>query len=98
MSGVLDGGNDIKINGYEIHQGISATDRGKNNIVLGNEKDIKGAVKNNIIGTYIHGVFDNNEFTNFISSIVILPDALYDDVPSLFSNLLENWSFGFPPS
>ena len=34
--------------------------------MLGNEKDIKGAVKNNIIGTYIHGVFDNNEFTNFI--------------------------------
>ena len=66
VSGILDGGNDIKINGYEIHQGISATDRGKNNIVLGNEKDIKGAVKNNIIGTYIHGVFDNNEFTNFI--------------------------------
>ena len=31
--------------------------------LFGDEK-LKGAVKGNIAGTYIHGIFDNSEFTN----------------------------------
>lgn len=30
------------------------------------ESGIKGMVKDNVVGTYIHGIFDNSEFTSFL--------------------------------
>ena len=61
--GILAGGNGLEISGYEIHQGIST---GSRKIILGNPEDIKGAVRENIIGTYVHGIFDNGDFTGFL--------------------------------
>ena len=39
---------------------------GSGEIILGTPEDIKGAVRENIIGTYVHGIFDNGEFTGFL--------------------------------
>jgi adenosylcobyric acid synthase len=61
--GILSGGDGTEISGYEIHQGIST---GTEQVIMGSSENIKGAVKGNIIGTYIHGIFDNGEFTNFL--------------------------------
>lgn len=61
--GILKGADGIEIKGYEIHQGVSS---GSEKMILGNSDDIKGIVKGNIIGTYVHGVFDNSEFTGFL--------------------------------
>ena len=77
VSGILTGTEGMEIKGYEIHQGYSYPVNEKNeennnseNILkndtaclFGDEK-LKGAVKSNIAGTYIHGIFDNSEFTN----------------------------------
>ncbi len=65
-AGILDGADGINVKGYEIHQGKSSVNSGKENVVLGNEAEVKGAVKGNIIGTYLHGIFDNSEFTSFL--------------------------------
>ena len=76
-SGILKGTEGMEIKGYEIHQGYSYPVNEKNeennnseNILkndtaclFGDEK-LKGAVKDNIAGTYIHGIFDNSEFTS----------------------------------
>lgn len=59
--GYLEGTAGLTIKGYEIHQG--RTDGDEKNIFLRGETDIKGAYRENIIGTYIHGIFDNSEFT-----------------------------------
>ncbi|ACZ07886.1 Cobyric acid synthase [Sebaldella termitidis] len=61
--GILAGGDGLEISGYEIHQGIST---GSGEIILGTPEDIKGAVRENIIGTYVHGIFDNGDFTGFL--------------------------------
>ncbi len=61
--GILKGIDNCKIKGYEIHQGIT---QGLEKSFFLNEESLKGTVKNNIVGTYIHGIFDNNEFTTFL--------------------------------
>lgn len=55
--GILKQMNGLKISGYEIHQGISTI-----------EKAI--ICKGNIFATYIHGIFDNSEFTNELLNII----------------------------
>ena len=55
--GILKDLNGINISGYEIHQGISTIE---NSIVC----------KDNVFATYIHGIFDNSEFTNKFLNII----------------------------
>ena len=61
-NGMLKSLNNLDIKGYEIHQGIT----------LGNEKNLTAddrtilVNRNNIIATYLHGIFDNKEFTDMI--------------------------------
>lgn len=56
----------VRIKGYEIHQGI--TEGRERNVVEGDE--LIFTAKENIFGTYIHGVFDNEEFTRrFLNNI-----------------------------
>ncbi len=73
--GMLEGMKGLSVTGYEIHQGYSYLDKyfiekkSKEEIVkeciFGDEK-LKGMIKGNIMGTYIHGIFDNSEFTNYL--------------------------------
>ena len=64
--GILTGMDGIEIKGYEIHQGYSyPVNEGKTEIkCIFEDKKLKGAIKGNVVGTYIHGIFDNSEFTN----------------------------------
>ncbi len=55
--GILKTLKGMKIQGYEIHQGKSTM----NNSIIG---------KRNIFATYIHGIFDNSEFTNSFLNIL----------------------------
>ena len=66
--GLFEGLYGKPIKGYEIHQGI--TNGEEKGIFLDGEKYINGVIKNNIIGCYIHGIFDNTEFTRgFLNNI-----------------------------
>ncbi|SHJ05169.1 adenosylcobyric acid synthase (glutamine-hydrolysing) [Geosporobacter subterraneus DSM 17957] len=71
LSGVLEGTQGLAVSGYEIHMG--KTSLGEDCIVmnqivnrLGETVDLKDGCVNregNVMGTYIHGIFDNIPFT-----------------------------------
>ena len=86
-SGLLTGAEGIEIKGYEIHQGYSYPTSEEINTVdcIFEDEKLKGAVKDNIIGTYIHGIFDNSEFTNYFLNKVRKLKGL--------DNIEENFSF-----
>lgn len=61
-AGILKGIGEVSIKGYEIHQGMTI---GKEKNLTEDERLIIVS-KENILGTYIHGIFDNKEITDFI--------------------------------
>lgn len=56
-AGILKPLNGMKIKGYEIHQGKSTVDKAV-------------ICRENIFATYIHGIFDNSDFTNAFLNII----------------------------
>jgi len=58
--GLLKDLNNSEIKGYEIHQGL--TEGNEKNLTSDNRTILVN--KNNIIATYLHGIFDNKDFTN----------------------------------
>ncbi len=91
---ILEGAEGITVKGYEIHQGYSRLEsaflEGKSygqavrECIFG-DGILKGMAKENIIGTYIHGIFDNSEFTSHILNKVIERKG--------FDKVNENFSF-----
>jgi len=64
--GLLKNCENLSVSGYEIHQGVTHS----NEISVFDKKPNLGVIKDNIFATYIHGIFDNPEFTRtFINNI-----------------------------
>ncbi|MDF2546266.1 MAG: cobyric acid synthase CobQ [Anaerosolibacter sp.] len=74
LSGLLEGTQGAGLRGYEIHMGktvLGSECQGLNQIrhMLGKDVSIDDGASNmegNVIGTYIHGIFDNIPFTRVI--------------------------------
>lgn len=58
--------------GYEIHMGITEFQEDYNRFVQLKEGHYDGAINHegNVLGTYLHGIFDNDEFRKFILDII----------------------------
>ncbi|MGL6106613.1 cobyric acid synthase [Romboutsia sp.] len=74
LGGYLDNLGNKKVKGYEIHMGISTIGKEVNNLNTINKKldeevnYTEGSVNKdgNVVGTYIHGIFDDIDFTRTI--------------------------------
>jgi adenosylcobyric acid synthase len=52
-----------KIKGYEIHMGAASGVIGDESFCAIENRGTDGTVRNNVVGTYVHGIFDSAEFT-----------------------------------
>ncbi len=78
LSGYLEGLSDKKISGYEIHMGISTLGKTAKPILTIHERlgqkvaCLEGCTneEGNVIGTYLHGVFDELDFTRSLLNVI----------------------------
>ncbi|MDW7669121.1 MAG: cobyric acid synthase [Bacillota bacterium] len=76
IKGLLSNLSDIEISGYEIHMGetlLENPDKYFSSIKIltkTSTKKLDGYIHNNIMGTYLHGIFDNIEFTKKLIEII----------------------------
>ena len=62
VKGVLSNLSNVAVEGYEIHMGVTTLQEGADSLtVLGKSKKADGAYKDNIYGTYLHGIFDKEQ-------------------------------------
>jgi adenosylcobyric acid synthase len=74
LGGYMDNLEGKKVKGYEIHMGISKIGKNVNNLNVINKKlneevnYVEGSVnkEGNVVGTYLHGIFDDIDFTRTI--------------------------------
>lgn len=63
---VIRGCENLKVRGYEIHQGVTVGE--ESNLVK--EENFILTANESVFGTYIHGIFDNEEFTRrFLNNV-----------------------------
>lgn len=63
----------MKIKGYEIHNGVTSSKTHFSKIYRVNDRYIArfdGSYENNVIGTYFHGLFENLEFTELLINMI----------------------------
>lgn len=72
---ILNIDSNFKLSGYEIHQGVSV---GKGGFLKSNGKDI-AFFNDNVLGTYLHGIFDDGIFLSKLLQWVSEKNALKID-------------------
>ncbi len=72
--------NDIRVVGYEIHNGISNLDESAIPFIKLNNDEIVGTTNEDstVFGTYIHGIFDNSEFVNIFIKYLVKVNKIED--------------------
>lgn len=90
---IFAGIENMQLKGYELHCGITNLDLEKDtvfakSISLGEVEKIDGAInlEQNVLGTYLHGIFDNEEFTKTIITNIKLQKGI---------NVVEDADFNY---
>ncbi len=87
VSNIIEEFKDIEVWGYEIHNGETLITNENNIFIELSNGEIAGAIndKGNVIGTYLHGIFDNGDFIkNFIKSL-LTKNNIVDDFNEISS-------------
>ncbi len=84
-------GREARISGYEIHNGHSQVDAQHNAVIRLSDGQIDGCVSadNQVLGTYLHGLFDTPEASNCLLRWAGLVESSAPDMSSVRLQALE---------
>jgi adenosylcobyric acid synthase len=75
VKGIFQGLSGKNFEGYEIHMGITKPEKDMPNLTtlttIENDVKLDGLNDRNVYGTYVHGVFDNEEVVNEIAKAIL---------------------------
>ncbi|MBE6054825.1 MAG: cobyric acid synthase [Clostridium sartagoforme] len=96
ISNIIGELNNIKVYGYEIHNGKTEIINKNNIFIKLNNGEVAGAINNkgNVLGTYLHGVFEQGDFLKvFINSLLIKNEIIkdYDEITSYTDHKLREF-------
>lgn len=69
LTGVFSNLSGKKVSGYEIHMGRSFLDAGASSLLLMSDGQ-DGCCRGNVFGSYLHGIFDQEDFRNALIQIL----------------------------
>ncbi|MDD3141947.1 MAG: cobyric acid synthase CobQ, partial [Lachnospiraceae bacterium] len=61
IEGILKELSGVRLEGYEIHMGISNRNEGAKSLTKLDSGDVDGTFSRNVYGTYVHGIFDEEQ-------------------------------------
>lgn len=81
VSNIIEEINNIEVSGYEIHNGETIVNNPDNIFIKLSNGEVAGAIndKGNVIGTYLHGIFDNGDFIKQFIKTLINKNNLEED-------------------
>lgn len=89
VSNLIEKINNIEVSGYEIHNGETIITNNENIFIELNNGEVAGAINNkgNVIGTYLHGIFDNGDFLKYFVKSLLIKNAInYDCIATISYN------------
>ncbi len=87
VSDIIEEINNIEVSGYEIHNGETVVNNDNNVFIKLSNGEVAGAIndKGNVIGTYLHGIFDNGDFIKRFVKTLIIKNNIEDDYNEISS-------------
>lgn len=87
VSNIIEKINNIEVSGYEIHNGETIITNNENIFIQLNNGEVAGAINNkgNVIGTYLHGIFDNGDFLKYFVKSLLIKNVINDDYTETIS-------------
>lgn len=87
VSDIIEDINNIEVSGYEIHNGETVVNNDNNVFIKLSNGEVAGAIndKGNVIGTYLHGIFDNGDFIKRFVKTLIIKNNIEDDYNEISS-------------
>ena len=87
VSNIIEEINNIEVSGYEIHNGETVVNNDNNVFIKLSNGEVAGAIndKGNVIGTYLHGIFDNGDFIKHFVKTLIIKNNIEDDYNEISS-------------
>ena len=81
VSSIIKEFNNIHVSGYEIHNGETIVNNGNNIFIKLSNGEVAGAIndKGNVIGTYLHGIFDDGDFLKYFVKYLLIKNAIKGD-------------------
>ena len=94
VNGIFSNLSHLPFHGYEIHMGKTYSIQSVLSLTLLENKNTDGAQKDNIYGTYVHGIFDDTSVVNaIIQSLLKVKGINYNTIKTIDTNKYKDTQY-----